>query len=122
MKKLFLFTAGLTLFSIGSLAAAEPAAPAAAMSADELASKMEAANHGSASIRTQLEIRTNEGGKRVMQLQIKQRRTEGGTDLAYSVIWPNDQKGNGVILHQKAGQAPTGSVIEPTNKVRALKP
>ena len=55
------------------------------------------------------------------QLQIKQRRTENATDLVYLVLWPNDQKGHAVILHQKAGEAPTGSVIAPPKPVRALK-
>ncbi|MEO5753218.1 MAG: outer membrane lipoprotein-sorting protein [Chthoniobacterales bacterium] len=121
MKKSFLFLVVVGVFSIGPLQAAEPAAPATAMSAGELAAKLDAVGQGGASIRTQLEIRTNGGGKHVMQLQIKQRRTKDATDLAYLVIWPNDQKGKGVILHQTAGKAPTGVVIEPPNKVRALK-
>jgi len=57
-----------------------------------------------------------------MQLQIKQRRTKTTTDILYLVLWPNDQKGRAVILHQKAGEAPTGSVIEPPNKLRPLQP
>ncbi|MDQ3200338.1 MAG: outer membrane lipoprotein-sorting protein [Verrucomicrobiota bacterium] len=121
MKMSPLFTAIIAVFSIGSLRAAEPAAATPALSADELAAKLDAVSQGSSSIRTQLEIRSNEGGKRVMQLQIKQRRTKDATDLAYLVIWPNDQKGKGVILHQKEGEVATGSVIEPPNKVRALQ-
>ncbi len=123
MKKTLLFTAILAALSVGSVRAADPATPATStMSADELAAKLDAVGQGNATIRTQLEVRTNGGGKRVSQLQIKQRRTKDATDLVYSVLWPNDQKGNAVILHQKAGEAPTGSVIDPANKVRALKP
>lgn len=102
------------------LCAAEPAAPAT-MSADELAAKMDAAGQGNASIRTQLEVRNNAGGKRVLQLQIKQRRTKTATDIVYLVLWPNDQKGKAIILHQDNGSAPSGSLVEPPNTVRALK-
>ena len=66
-------------------------------------------------------MRNNAGGKRVLQLQIKQRRTKTATDLVYLVLWPNDQKGKAVILHQDAGSAPSGSIIEPPNTVRPLK-
>lgn len=122
MKKLLPFAAALTIAgsSTLSLRAAEPAAPPA-MVADELAARMETAGLGSASIRTQLEVRNNAGGKRVLQLQIKQRRTPTATDLVYLVLWPNDQKGKAVILHQDAGSAPRGSIIEPPKLVRALK-
>ena len=53
------------------------------MGAEELADQIEAASEGNAQIRTQLEVRSLDGGKRVMQLQIKQRRTRTATDLAY---------------------------------------
>jgi hypothetical protein len=109
------------LFSIGPSHAAESATPSTTQSAGELASKMDGAGQGSASIRTKLEVRTNDGAKRVLQLQIKQRRTKTTTDLVYLVLWPNEQKGKAIILHQKAGEAPTGSVIDPPNDVRALK-
>ncbi|MEO6969685.1 MAG: outer membrane lipoprotein-sorting protein [Chthoniobacterales bacterium] len=114
-------TIALALFSIGLIHAAESAAPSTAQSANELAAKMDAAGQGSASIRTKLEIRTNNGAKRVWQIQIKQRRTKTTTDLVYLVLWPNEQKGKAVILHQKAGEAPTGSLINPPNDVRPLK-
>ena len=45
------------------------------MGAEDLASQIEAAGEGDAQIGTQLEVRLLDGGKRVMQLQIKQRRT-----------------------------------------------
>ena len=122
MKNLRLLAAAFTVagLSVVPLRAAEPAAPAA-LPADELAAKMDSAGQGSASIRTQLEVRTNTGGKRVLQLQIKQRRTKRATDIVYLVLWPNDQKGKAVILHQDNGSAPSGSLIEPPNTVRALK-
>jgi hypothetical protein len=122
MKQLLLFAAAFTVagLSVVSLHAAEPAAPPAT-SANELAARMDIAGQGSASIRTQLEVRNKDGGKRVLQLQIKQRRTKTATDLVYLVLWPNDQKGKAVILHQETGSAPSGSIIEPPSTVRAIK-
>jgi outer membrane lipoprotein-sorting protein len=120
MKKLFLFAATIAGSLIGSVLAQQPSL-STAMSAEALAAKLDAVGQGSAIVRTQMEIRTSEGGKHTFQLQIKQRRTKAETDLVYLVLWPNDQKGKAVILHQKTGEAPTGSVIEPPNTVRALK-
>ena len=90
------------------------------MSANELASRMDASLQGNALIRSQLEIRFPSGGKRVLQLQIKQRRTKTTTDLSYRVLWPNEYKDQIVILHQENGKAPTGSAIIPHQPVRAL--
>ncbi len=91
------------------------------MSAEELAQKIDAAGEGSALIRTQLEVRLTEGGRHVMQLQIKQRRTKTATDLAYRILWPNDRRDEVVILHQDAGSAPRGSIVIPHQPVRALR-
>lgn len=120
MKKILLLATTIAGLCGGSLRAQQPSPPA--MPAEELAAKLDAVGQGSASIRTRLEVRSNEAGKRVLQLRIKRRRTKTTTDLAYLVLWPNDQKGKAVILHQDAGEAPTGSVIEPPDHVRALKP
>ena len=120
-KSSFLAAIAFVGTAIVSICAAEPAPPSPAVSANELAARLDAAGEGSASIRTKLEVRTNNGAKRVWQLQIKQRRTKTATDLAYLVLWPNEQKGKAVILHQKAGEAATGSVINPPNDIRALK-
>jgi hypothetical protein len=112
-----LVLAGVALAFISGQAQ-EPAAPA--MSANELASRMVASLQGNALIRTQLEIHFPAGGKRVLQLQIKQRRTKTATDLSYRVLWPNEYKDQIVILHQDAGKAPSGSVILPHQPVHTL--
>ena len=75
------------------------------MSAAELAGRMDAVSQGNALIRTKLEVRSADGARRVLQLQIKQRRTKTTTDLVYQVLWPNEHKGEAVILHQ-AQEAP----------------
>ena len=118
-KLLFVAAIAAAALSITSLRAAETAPPA--ISAEELAGRMNVARQGSALIRTQLEVRSLEGGKRVLQLQIKERRTKTATDLVYLVLWPNEHKGEAVILHQSAEGPPSGSIIVPPNTVRALK-
>ena len=72
-------------------------------------------------IRARLELRSPDGTKQVLQLQIKERRTPTSTDLAYLVQWPKERKGEAVFLHQDSGGAPRGSVIAPPNPVRALE-
>jgi hypothetical protein len=102
-----------------SLRAEEPAPPT--IGAEELARQIEAASEGNAQIRSQLVVRSLDGGKRVMQLQIKQRRTRTVTDLAYRVLWPNEHKDEAVILQQDAGSAPSGSIIFPHQPVRTIQ-
>jgi hypothetical protein len=65
-------------------------------------------------------VQSTGGAKRVLQLQIKERRTKTTTDLVYQVLWPNEHKGEAVILHQAQGAA-TGSLIVPQQPVRAIK-
>jgi hypothetical protein len=115
-----LFAAAITAAAVfvTTMRAAETASPA--MSAEELAGRMNVARQGSALIRTQLEVRSLEGGKRVLQLQIKERRTKTEIDLIYLVLWPNEHKGEAVTLHQSANGAPSGSIILPPNTVRTL--
>jgi hypothetical protein len=105
-------------FCLISIRGAEPAPPA--MSAAELADQLNVVSQGSALIRTKLEVRSLEGAKRVLQLQIKQRRTKTASDLVYQVLWPDEHKGEAVILHQAHGVA-KGSIIVPQQPVRAIK-
>jgi Outer membrane lipoprotein-sorting protein len=110
---------GATAFGIIPLHAADPAVPA--LSATELAARLNALREGSALIRTKLEVQSSDGGRRVLQLQVKERRTKAGTDIVYQVLWPNEHKGEAVILHQ-AGGTPKGSIIIPRQPLRAIKP
>jgi hypothetical protein len=104
-------------FRLISIHAAEPAP--SAMSAAELADRLAAVSEGNALIRSKLEVRSLDGARRVLQLQIKQRRTKTTTDLVYQVLWPDEHKGEAVILHQAQGTA-TGSIILPQQPVRAI--
>ena len=117
--RLFALAIAATAFWIISLDAADPAAPA--LSAADLVSRVNALREGSALIRSKLEVQSSEGARRVLQLQIKERRTKTATDIVYQVLWPNEHKGEAVILHQAEG-TPKGSIIIPRQPVRAIKP
>jgi hypothetical protein len=110
---------GATAFGIIPLHAADPAVPA--LSATELAARLNALREGSALIRTKLEVQSSDGGRRVLQLQVKERRTKAATDIVYQVLWPNEYKGEAVILHQ-AGGTPKASIIIPRQPLRTIKP
>jgi outer membrane lipoprotein-sorting protein len=118
VKPFFALAIAAAAFCITFIHAAEPAPPA--MSAAELANRLNASRQGSALIRTKLEVRSTDGARRVLQLQIKERRTKTTTDLVYQVLWPNEHKGEAVILQQAQG-APKGSIIVPQQPVRAIK-
>jgi len=118
VKPFFALAIVAAAFRLISIHAAEPAPPA--MSAAELADRLDASSQGSALIRSKLEVRSLEGAKRVLQLQIKQRRTKTTTDLVYQVLWPDEHKGEAVILHLAQGAA-KGSIIIPQQPVRAIK-
>jgi Outer membrane lipoprotein-sorting protein len=118
VKLFFAFAISGAAFWINSIHAAEPASPA--MSATELADRLDTSSQGSALIRSKLEVQSLDGAKRVLQLQIKQRHTKTTTDLVYLVLWPDEHKGEAVILHQAQGLS-KGSLIVPQQPVRAIK-
>ena len=107
------------MLCLATLRGEEPSPPAT--SAEELAGRLNAVVQGSALIRTRLEIRSSDGGKRVLQLQIKQRRTKNTSELAYRALWPNEYKDRVVLLHQDAGGAPSGSIIVPHQPARPIQ-
>ena len=94
----------------------QPSAPKPTLSATEIAAKLDEVGEGSALIRSKLEIQSG-ADKRVLQLQIKQRRTKSGTNIIYQVLWPNEHKGEAVILSQGQGGA-KGFLIIPQQKVK----
>ncbi len=115
-----LFTCAVCAAALSLIALGAEVPPPPAISPEELARRLDSDVQGSALIRTQLEVRSVDGGKRVLQLQIKQRRTKTATDLAYRVLWPNEHKDEVVILHQDTGKAPRGSILIPHQPVRTI--
>jgi len=106
----------LTCLTIAAQSEAQQPAPSKpALSAAEIAAKLDEVGQGSALIRSKLEIQSG-ADKRVLQLQIKQRRTKTGTNIIYQVLWPDEHKGEAVILSQGQGGA-KGSLVIPQQKV-----
>ena len=118
MKRFFGLTTLAATLAVACVRAADPAD--GPMSAAELAARLDSLREGSALIRSKLEIRSPDVGQRVLQLQIKERRTKTSTDLVYQVLWPNEHKGEAVILHQGQGGS-KGSIIVPNQPVRTIK-
>jgi hypothetical protein len=117
------FFSGAAVVAGALFVATMPAAETepSATSAKELANQMSATRQGNALIRARLEVRSPDGSKRVLQLQIKERRTPASTDLVYQVQWPKERKGETVVLHQDSGGAPRGTIIVPSGPVRVLE-
>jgi len=92
-----------------------------AMSARDLAGRLSSVEEGTSYVRLSMEIKDSAGAtKSVLQLQIKQRRTNAGIDLVYQVLWPKERRGEAVLLHKSAGSAASGSLFLPPNKPRPL--
>jgi Outer membrane lipoprotein-sorting protein len=90
-------------------------------SARDLAATLSARQDGTSYVRLRLEVKQpNDTTKLALQIQTKQRRTTAAKDLVYQVLWPQEQKGEAVLLHKAEGRAPTGSLFIPPDKLRSL--
>jgi hypothetical protein len=114
---------GATIAAGALLVTAMPAAEPqpSTISAGELAARMSAARLGNAVIRARLEVRSPDGSKQVLQLQIKERRTATAADLAYQVQWPKERKGETVFLHQNSDGTARATIVAPPAPVRVLE-
>ena len=93
-----------------------------AITATDLAHKLSLLQqNGSSYVRLKMEIQPSpETKKVVLQLQLKQRRTAGLTEIIYQVLWPKERNGEGVLVRKAANQAATCSVFTPPNTLRVL--
>lgn len=99
--------------------AAETGPPA--RSARDLAASLSALQEGVSYVRLRLEVKQPDDTTKIaLQIQIKERRTKTAADLVYQVLWPNERKGEAVLLHQAVGRPPTGSLFLPPDKLRPL--
>lgn len=109
--KTFSFVLAAGLLAATCLPAADPSPVPAA----ELAAKMSALQQdGNALVKLKLET-----GGSTLQLQIKQRRSGGSTDLVYQVLWPKERMGEGVLLRKGSGSA-SGAVRTLPDNVKTL--
>jgi outer membrane lipoprotein-sorting protein len=93
----------------------------AQLSAKELALAVAAKQEGAAYVRLRLQVKPfGSAAEETLQLQIKERRTKTATDLVYQVLWPQQRKGESVLLHQEAGASASGSLFTPPDKSQTL--
>jgi Outer membrane lipoprotein-sorting protein len=113
-------TAALGIVLVISSALAE-VEPPARISASDLAAGLFALQDGTSYVRLRLEVKQPiDTTKITLQLQIKERRSRTATDLVYQVLWPEERKGEAVLLHKADGSPPTGSLFIPPDKPRPL--
>jgi hypothetical protein len=84
--------------------------------ASELASRL---NTGRMPGTSYVRVRMDTGGT-VLQLQVKERRTEKGAEMVYQVLFPKERKGEAVLLKKTDGQAPTGVIMAGDGKTSEL--
>lgn len=90
-----------------------------AISANNLAAKLSALQQDGSSV-VRLKMAVQGAAKTTLQLQIKQRRTNAGTEVVYLVLWPKERAGEAVLLRKTGNQAATGSIFTPPGKMRTL--
>ena len=109
-------TAGVACAYLASAASAQTTTA----SAKDLAAALSATENGMAYVRLRMEVKGSSGAsKGVLQLQIKQRRSSSRGDVVCQVLWPQEEKGQGVLLHQGDGRL-SGTLFSPPDKVQSL--
>lgn len=92
-------------------------ASASADEASDLAGKLSAIRQdGTSFVRLRMEI----PGAGSLQIQTKERRTQGRVDVIYQILFPKERKGESVLLRKSSGGAPSGSVFIPPDTVKPL--
>ncbi|WP_395746971.1 outer membrane lipoprotein-sorting protein [Prosthecobacter sp.] len=85
-------------------------------SAGELAARLSALQQdGTSFIRLKME-----GPQTTLQVQIKQRRTQSGTEVMYQILWPKERAGEAVLLRKMGSQPPAGALLTPPDTVIKL--
>lgn len=109
------------LLSAALFAVSATAAEPAAISAKDLAAKLNGLQQdGSSYVRLKMNVQPAGGAPRfTLQLQIKQRRTANSTELVYQVLWPKERAGEAVLL-KMSGSKFSGATFTPPNTVKTL--
>ena len=91
-------------------------------SASGLAAKLaEAVEDNESSARLRLNIKSSGGGKSVLQLRVKTRRTTAKTEVVYQVLYPKERKGECILLKRTGTGAGSGHLFRPPESMTALK-
>jgi hypothetical protein len=105
---------GLTLAF--SSRAAEGPAP---MTANDIASRLSAFRQNGASyVRLRMEVKG--ATVEILQIQIKERRTESSSEVVYQVLYPKERKGESVLLRKIGKNPPSGFIFVPPNTRRPI--
>jgi hypothetical protein len=110
----------LLTFVLGLVLSLNSHAADNALSASELAARLNALQQDGASyVRLKMEIKG--AAKETLQIQIKQRRTKNSTEVVYQVLFPKERKGESVLLRKTGDRAASGSAFTPPATVRAIE-
>jgi len=104
---------GFALIPVSSSAESAP------LSASELASRLSVLQQdGTSYVRLRMEI--NGVAKEILQIQIKQRRAKGTSEVVYQVLFPKERKGESVLLRQIGDRPASGFVFTSPNTLRPI--
>ncbi len=107
---------------LGTLMTLVASAADTPMSAADVASRLSALQEdGTSFIRLKMELQQPPGSTQTtLQLQIKQRRTHGSTEVVYQVLWPKERAGEAVLLRKTSDQQASGMLFMPPDTMRPL--
>jgi len=111
----------IVLLGIGLMArsAGSDTADSPTISARDLADRLSALQEGNSYTRLRLEVKQPPDTTKVaLQLQIKERRSKSAADVLYQVLWPQERKGEAILLSNADGGA--GSRFTPPDKRSTL--
>ncbi len=116
-SRILIFTMACAFAAVSAKAEDAPA-----LSAKDLAAKLRVLQQdGSSFVRLKMEVRPPAGAPKFsVQLQIKQRRTAGSTEVIYQVLWPTERAGEAVLLKQSGNGPAKGTIFTPPDKSREL--
>ncbi len=87
----------------------------------DLANRLSSLQGGTSYVRLRLQVKQPDGAtKSILQLQIKERRTDSVADILYQVLWPKERKGESVLLHKVAGSPAAGYLFIPPGQANSL--
>jgi hypothetical protein len=96
--------------------AAGAAESGGAISAGELAARVNAKQEGSSYVRVRM---SSASSPAPLQLQIKSRVSRGSAEILYQVLFPKERKGEAVLL-RRSGNRMSGIIFTPPNGLREL--
>jgi Outer membrane lipoprotein-sorting protein len=98
---------------------AEPAA--SAISAAELAARLNAWQQDGTSYTRVRMVINQPSAKSTLQIQIKARRTKASTEALCQILWPKERKGESVLLRNASGRSASGVSFVPPSTLRPLE-